>query len=239
LRQRLENSFAWHDYAHSRRQIAADLASPEERAALPAQCWRMVWRNPANGRGALYLASHTYSIEGMEQKAGNTLIDELMAGATAPGVSYLHRWRQGDVVMWDNRATMHRGRPWPAREPRLMIRTTISATDVDGLATMRPPTCQAAQYAPLGRSRVLLAGVLNRRRRVHRRRNLRCDQERHNDRWHADKPQNLIHRKHRFHPPRKKATSGAHSVRPLSGPLIAGQKLVGIGRPGNGEQRKN
>src|SRR4051794_16484077 len=56
LQNKLENSFAWHDYAHSRRQIAADLASAEERAALPPQCWRMVWRNPANGRGALYLA---------------------------------------------------------------------------------------------------------------------------------------------------------------------------------------
>ena len=42
-RKKLANSFAWHDYAHSRGQIAADLASPEERAALPPQCWRMVW----------------------------------------------------------------------------------------------------------------------------------------------------------------------------------------------------
>jgi alpha-ketoglutarate-dependent 2,4-dichlorophenoxyacetate dioxygenase len=67
-----------------------------------------------------------------------------MAVATAPGMSYLHRWRQGDVVMWDNRATMHRGRPWPAQEQRLMIRTTVSATEADGLATMRPPTWQAA-----------------------------------------------------------------------------------------------
>src|SRR5882757_7959801 len=46
MRERLENLFAWHDYAHSRSQIAADLASPEERAALPPQCWRMVWPNP-------------------------------------------------------------------------------------------------------------------------------------------------------------------------------------------------
>jgi alpha-ketoglutarate-dependent 2,4-dichlorophenoxyacetate dioxygenase len=144
LRKRLESVFAWHDYAHSRSQIAADLATPEERAALPAQCWRMVWRNPANGRGALYLASHAYAIEGMDAAAGKKLIDELMAAATAPGLSYLHRWRQGDVVMWDNRATMHRGRPWPAQEPRLMIRTTVSATEADGVATIRPPSWQAA-----------------------------------------------------------------------------------------------
>jgi len=61
LQKKLANSFAWHDYAHSRGQIAADLASPEERAALPSVCWRMVWKNPVNGRSALYLASHAYT----------------------------------------------------------------------------------------------------------------------------------------------------------------------------------
>ncbi len=145
LREKLEKSFAWHDYAHSRSQITADLASPEERAALPPQCWRMVWKNPANGRGAIYLASHAYGVEGMEPAAGKKLIDELMAAATAPGTSYLHQWRSGDVVMWDNRATMHRGRPWPAHEARLMVRTTISATEADGVNSMRLPSSQAAE----------------------------------------------------------------------------------------------
>jgi alpha-ketoglutarate-dependent 2,4-dichlorophenoxyacetate dioxygenase len=145
LRQKLENSFAWHDYAHSRGQIAPDLASPEERAALPPQCWRMVWKNPVNGRRALYLASHAYAIEGMELTAGKRLLDKLMTAATAPRTSYVHNWRSGDVVMWDNRATMHRGRPWPAHEARLMVRTTISATAVDGLDGMRPALQQAGE----------------------------------------------------------------------------------------------
>jgi alpha-ketoglutarate-dependent 2,4-dichlorophenoxyacetate dioxygenase len=145
LQTKLENSYAWHDYAHSRSQIAADLATPEERAALPPQCWRMVWRNPANGRRAIYLASHACAVEGLEAAAGKRLIDELMEAATAPGTSYLHQWRNGDVVMWDNRATMHRGRPWPAHEARLMVRTTISATEADGVGTMRPPSSQAAE----------------------------------------------------------------------------------------------
>jgi alpha-ketoglutarate-dependent 2,4-dichlorophenoxyacetate dioxygenase len=145
LRTKLQNSFAWHDYAHSRSQIAPDLASPEERAALPPQCWRMVWTNPVNGRGAIYLASHAYAVEGMEAAAGKKLIDELMEAATQAGTSYLHQWRGGDIVMWDNRATMHRGRPWPAHEPRVMVRTTISATAADGVDTMRSPSTQAAE----------------------------------------------------------------------------------------------
>jgi alpha-ketoglutarate-dependent 2,4-dichlorophenoxyacetate dioxygenase len=145
LRNKLQESFAWHDYAHSRSQIAPDLASPEERAALPPQCWRMVWTNPVNGRGAIYLASHAYAVEGMEAAAGKKLIDELIEAATAAGTSYLHPWREGDVVMWDNRATLHRGRPWPAHEPRLMVRTTISATAADGVDTMHSPSTQAAE----------------------------------------------------------------------------------------------
>jgi alpha-ketoglutarate-dependent 2,4-dichlorophenoxyacetate dioxygenase len=99
LRKRLASCFAWHDYAYSRGKIAPDLASPEERAALPPQCWRLAWKNPANGRSAIYLASHAYAVEGMERATGEKLIDELMDAATAPGTSYVHNWRSGDVVM--------------------------------------------------------------------------------------------------------------------------------------------
>ena len=81
----------------------------------------------------------------MERAAAQNLLAELIDAATAPGRSYVHSWRSGDVVMWDNRATLHRGRPWPAHEPRLMVRTTISATEADGLAGVRPPAQQAAE----------------------------------------------------------------------------------------------
>jgi len=145
LRKKLEQSFAWHHYGYSRGKIAPGLASDDELSALPPQCWRMVWKNPVNGRNALYLASHAYAVEGMEPAAGETFIDELTAAATAPGTSYVHAWQAGDVVMWDNRATMHRGRPWPAHEARYMVRTTISATAADGLESMRPPSRQAAE----------------------------------------------------------------------------------------------
>lgn len=145
MRKRIEHCFAWHDYAHSRSKIAPDLANAEERSALPPQCWRMVWKNPSNGHNALYIASHAYAIDGMERGAAQKRLAELIDAATAPGLSYVHAWRQGDVVMWDNRATLHRGRPWPAHEARLMIRTTISASAADGLDSVRPPSRQAAE----------------------------------------------------------------------------------------------
>jgi alpha-ketoglutarate-dependent 2,4-dichlorophenoxyacetate dioxygenase len=145
MQKRIADLFAWHDYSHSRGKIAANIVGALERAALPPQCWRMLWKNPVNGRCALYIASHAYAIEGMEEGAAQKLIAELTAAATAPGLSCEHVWRKGDVVMWDNRATLHRGRPWPAHEARVMVRTTISATDADGLQGVRPPPRRAAE----------------------------------------------------------------------------------------------
>ena len=145
LQERVAGLFAWHDYSYSRGRVAPNIVGADERAALPPQCWRMVWTNPAHGRRALYIASHAYAIEGLEESAAQELIAELTDAATAPGLSYTHTWRQGDVVMWDNRATLHRGRPWPPNEARLIVRTTISATDADGLQSVRPPARQAAE----------------------------------------------------------------------------------------------
>jgi len=145
LRQQVAGLFAWHDYSHSRGKISPNLVGAAERSALPPQCWRLAWTNPVNGRKALYIASHAYAIEGMEQTAAQKLLADLMDAATAPGRSYEHAWRKGDVVMWDNRATLHRGRPWPAHEARYMVRTTISATEADGLQSVRPPARVAAE----------------------------------------------------------------------------------------------
>jgi alpha-ketoglutarate-dependent 2,4-dichlorophenoxyacetate dioxygenase len=138
MRARLANACAWHDYAHSRGKIARHLASEREKSTLPPVSWRIRWRNPVNGRDSLYIASHTYAIDGMSRDEAQALIAELIGFATAPGHTFLHRWQAGDVIMWDNRATLHRGRPWPGDQPRHMVRTTISATDADGLAEMWP-----------------------------------------------------------------------------------------------------
>ena len=129
----LRDRIVTHSYANSRDLIDPELMTPAERAALPPVKWRMTWRNPANERRALYIASHAYAVDGMGDNEAKALLAELIAAATRRDFTYLHRWRAGDVVMWDNRATMHRGRPWPLNEPRVMVRTTISATPADGL----------------------------------------------------------------------------------------------------------
>jgi alpha-ketoglutarate-dependent 2,4-dichlorophenoxyacetate dioxygenase len=138
MQAQLTDVCAWHDYAHSRGKIAPHLASEREKSTMPPVCWRMHWRNPANGRDSLYIASHTCGIVGMPQDEALSLIDELIAFATVPEHTYTHRWQAGDVIMWDNRATLHRGRPWPGNQPRHMVRTTITATGSDGLQEMYP-----------------------------------------------------------------------------------------------------
>jgi alpha-ketoglutarate-dependent 2,4-dichlorophenoxyacetate dioxygenase len=143
LRARLADAYAWHDYAHSRGRIAPQLASERERNTLPPVSWRMRWRNPANGRDALYIASHTCAVDGMPHEAAQALVSDLIAFATASGHTYLHVWQPGDIIMWDNRAVLHRGRPWPDDKARHMVRTTISATDADGLADMWPTRAAA------------------------------------------------------------------------------------------------
>lgn len=137
MRGRLSGAYAWHDYAHSRGKIAPHLASDREKTALPPVRWRIRWHNPVNGRDSLYVASHSYAIDGMAENEARDLLAELIDHATAPGHTYLHRWQPGDVIMWDNRCVLHRGRPWPADKPRHMVRTTITATNADGLAEMR------------------------------------------------------------------------------------------------------
>ncbi|HYC64117.1 MAG TPA: TauD/TfdA family dioxygenase [Reyranellaceae bacterium] len=139
LKERLKDAIATHSYANSRDQIHPDLATEMERRALPPVRWRMNWRNPSNDRRALYVASHAYAIEGMDERQAKQLLAQLLDDATQRQYVYAHKWRQGDAVMWDNRAMLHRGRPWPYERERSMIRTTISATVADGLNEVKPP----------------------------------------------------------------------------------------------------
>jgi alpha-ketoglutarate-dependent 2,4-dichlorophenoxyacetate dioxygenase len=139
LQDRLKNAVATHSYANSRDQIHPDLANAEERKALPPVRWRLNWRNPTNDRRALYVASHAYAIDGMDDRDARQMLAQLLDEATRREFVYTHKWRTGDAVMWDNRAMLHRGRPWDYAKERSMVRTTISATVADGLNEVKPP----------------------------------------------------------------------------------------------------
>ncbi len=87
----------------------------------------LVRANPANGRKAFYVGSHACEIIGMPTGEARALIRELVAGATRPEVVYTHVWQPGDLVVWDNRCMLHRGRPWnESKYRRVMHRTTVA-----------------------------------------------------------------------------------------------------------------
>ena len=98
--------------------------------------------NPVNGRKNFYIGSHAWYVEGMPYDESRRLLDSLLKVTTEPDRVFQHRWRQWDLVMWDNRTVLHRGRPWDAtRSTRVMRRTTLAGegpTADPPLATRTP-----------------------------------------------------------------------------------------------------
>ena len=137
LKAQLRNASLWHSYGHSRAKVSEELLKLRKINKWSDQLWRAVWTNPINNREALYIASHAYRIEGRDEEASTRLIEEAIAFCTQPAYVYSHKWRIGDVLIWDERATLHRGRPWPYDQPRALSSICSSATAADGLEAMR------------------------------------------------------------------------------------------------------
>jgi alpha-ketoglutarate-dependent 2,4-dichlorophenoxyacetate dioxygenase len=115
-----------HNLIFSRAAVGFPDATEEERAALPPVQQRLVRRHPVSGRKSLYLSSHASHVVGWPIPEGLDLLRELTEHATQPQFVYTHKWQLGDLVMWDNRVTMHRGRRhFPESAPRDMRRTSI------------------------------------------------------------------------------------------------------------------
>jgi alpha-ketoglutarate-dependent 2,4-dichlorophenoxyacetate dioxygenase len=126
MKAQLEGLVAEHSIIYSRSTIGFTDFSDEERAGLPPVPQVLVRTHPGSGRRTLYLASHAMAIRGMPLPEARLLLRDLMEHATQPQFVYTHRWRPGDLVMWDNRCTMHRARPYDQTRPRDMHRTTVS-----------------------------------------------------------------------------------------------------------------
>lgn len=126
-----------HHFSQSRARISAELAKLPMFNKWPEQQWPAVWKNPVNGAEAIYVASHVRGIVGMEQESAMAFVDALIEGCTQPAYVYSHSWTPGDVLIWDQRAVLHRGTPWPSDQARRLASICASATDADGLAQMR------------------------------------------------------------------------------------------------------
>jgi alpha-ketoglutarate-dependent 2,4-dichlorophenoxyacetate dioxygenase len=115
---------AEHDIFWSRAQIGFTEFSASDRDKYPPSRQRLVRRHPGSGRKCLYLSAHASHIVGWPVADGRLLLRDLAEHATRPEFVYSHKWRKGDLVIWDNRDTMHRGRPHDEDHPRDLRRAT-------------------------------------------------------------------------------------------------------------------
>jgi alpha-ketoglutarate-dependent 2,4-dichlorophenoxyacetate dioxygenase len=125
-REEIEHLVVEHSVWYSRALAGMTDVSEAEKATRPPARHRLVHTHPGSGRKVLYLASHASHVIGTPVDEGRALLRELIEFATRPGFVYRHKWRVGDLLVWDNQQTMHRGTPFDdTKYPRDMRRTTV------------------------------------------------------------------------------------------------------------------
>jgi len=125
MQAKIEGLVCKHSIFHSRGQLGHTDYTEAERAALPPAQHRLVRAHPGSKRKTLYMGSHASHVVGWPLPDGRLLLRDLMEHATQREFIYRHSWRVGDLVIWDNRCTLHRGRPYDdAKHPRDLRRVT-------------------------------------------------------------------------------------------------------------------
>lgn len=123
MKQRLERLVGLHSLKYSRSLVGFTDWPEETSMGLLAIPQPLVFENPRTGRKSLYIASHVGEIIGMETGEARELVGELIAFATQPKFVYSHKWRPGDIAVWDDRATMHRRAPYDDMNEVRQLRT--------------------------------------------------------------------------------------------------------------------
>jgi alpha-ketoglutarate-dependent 2,4-dichlorophenoxyacetate dioxygenase len=127
LKEKIADLVVVHDYVYSRSKVGEDVVSDSLAATLPPVPQKLVRTNPVTGDKNYYVGSHARSIEGWNDEDARALLDELITRATQPESRYVHRWQAGELIIWDNRCVLHRGRPYDAdRYRRRMHQTRVA-----------------------------------------------------------------------------------------------------------------
>ena len=130
VKRQIDGRKAQHNFGHMHTQANLKPLTEEEMAVMPPVWQPMVRKHPVMGRKALYISPiYNDAVEGLSADDGKRLIAELTRFAADPRFVYTHRWETDDVLMWDNRCTMHQVTPFDPRERRVMHRTTIMGQD--------------------------------------------------------------------------------------------------------------
>jgi alpha-ketoglutarate-dependent taurine dioxygenase len=130
MKDRLAGLRAVHSWEQSRLKSGSQPASETEIRERPPVSHPIVRTHPETGEMALYIGNHAATIEGMEEAEGVALLAELLAHATQPEFVYTHHWRPGDLVIWDNRALLHRAMAnyEMSQHRRVLHRTVVRGT---------------------------------------------------------------------------------------------------------------
>jgi alpha-ketoglutarate-dependent 2,4-dichlorophenoxyacetate dioxygenase len=125
MKEKIDSLVAEHSIFYSRGQLGHTDYTEAERAALPSAHHRLVRVHPGSKRKTLYMGAHASHIVGWPMPDGRLLLRDLMEHATQREFVHRHSWLPGDLVIWDNRCTLHRGRPYDdAAHPRDLRRVT-------------------------------------------------------------------------------------------------------------------
>lgn len=115
-----------HSLMYSRGSLGFLDYTDEEKELFKPVRQRLVRTHPVTGRKSLYLSSHAGGIPGMPMPEARIILRDLNEHATQPRFVYVHKWKLNDLVVWDNRQTMHRGRRYDESQPRDVRRTTVA-----------------------------------------------------------------------------------------------------------------
>jgi len=124
----IEDLICEHSLMYSRGALGFLDYTDEEKEMFKPVLQRLVRTHPVHQRKSLYLSSHAGKVQGMSMPEGRLLLRDLNEHATQPEFVYVHRWKLHDLVMWDNRQTMHRVRRYDQSQPRDMRRATVAGT---------------------------------------------------------------------------------------------------------------
>jgi alpha-ketoglutarate-dependent 2,4-dichlorophenoxyacetate dioxygenase len=124
IRDRIDGRVGIHDYIYSRTKVGEDAVTQGQRTYMHPVRQRLVRQNPVTGEKNVFVGSHVKQIEGMADDEAKALIEQLIRDVTRPQSVYRHRWRAGDVVIWDNRCTLHRGCGYDAEKYRRRMHQT-------------------------------------------------------------------------------------------------------------------
>lgn len=124
IKREIADLVARHSAFHSRFLLGDDRYTAEQRKVFPAVDWPLVRMHPGSKRKVLFVGAHCTEILGMTVPEGRMFLADLIEHATQRQFVHRHEWRSGDLVMWDNRCTLHRGRRYDLSQRRDLRRTT-------------------------------------------------------------------------------------------------------------------